>query len=264
LPEAWNVEHNNRHHYHLGEDKDPDLVEDNMIDLRNANLPLFAKYVICAVLMVSWKYAYYASNTYKELCIHKYEKKTHQDVVKGRSTSIIYTSLTRSKHWYTFTQLVVNVIGPYFLFRFVLLPLPFYFIQREYFINAIVNLILAEMLTNLHSFVVVVTNHCGSDVCRFATPCDLNDKCDFYLRQITGSVNYTNGGEIIDYFHGYLNYQIEHHLFPDMTTRSYRKMAPKVQAICQKYGVNYIKENVFIRLKKTMEIFVGTACMKRV
>jgi hypothetical protein len=45
---------------------------------------------------------------------------------------------------------------------------------------------------------MVVTNHCGSDVCRFTTPCDLSDKGDFYLRQITGSVNYTNGGEIIE------------------------------------------------------------------
>jgi len=41
-------------------------------------------------------------------------------------------------------------------------------------------------------------------------------------------------------------------------------MAPKVQAICHKYGVNYIKENVFIRLKKTMDVFVGTASMKQV
>ena len=184
--------------------------------------------------------------------------------MKGRGVSMIYTSLTRAKHWYTFAQFVVNVIGPYFVFRFVLLPLPLYYIDREYYINAIVNLMIAELLTNLHSFVMVVTNHCGSDVCRFATSCDLSDKGDFYLRQITGSVNYTNGGEIIDYFHGYLNYQIEHHLFPDMTMGSYRKMAPKVQAICQKHGVNYIKENVLIRLKKTVDVFVGTASMKQV
>jgi fatty acid desaturase len=279
LPEAWNVEHNNRHHYHLGEDKDPDLVEDNMVGLRNAKLPLIVKYLITAILMLSWKYTYYASNTYKEFCIHKHEKKTQQDVVKGRSASMIYSSITRSKHWYTFPQFVVNVIGSYFLFRFVLLPLPLYYIEHQYYVNAFTNLILAEMLTNFHAFVMVATNHCGSDVCRFATPCDLSDKGDFYLRQITGSVNYTNGGgnrrfpsqpslslavsEIIDYVHGYLNYQIEHHLFPDMTMRSYRKMAPKVQAICQKYGVNYIKENVFIRLKKTMDVFVGTASMKQ-
>merc|ERR1719284_541995 len=30
LPEAWNVEHNNLHHYRLGESGDPDLVERNL------------------------------------------------------------------------------------------------------------------------------------------------------------------------------------------------------------------------------------------
>jgi fatty acid desaturase len=135
-------------------------------------------------------------------------------------------------------------------------------VSSQYYANAIWNLVFAEMLTNFHSFIMIVTNHCGSDVCRFSTPCDLEDKCDFYLRQITGSVNYTNGSEIVDYIHGYLNYQIEHHLFPDMTVHSYRKMAPSVQAICQKYGVIYIKENVMTRLRKTLAVFVGTASMK--
>ena len=30
LVEAWNVEHNQLHHYHLGEIEDPDLVEHNL------------------------------------------------------------------------------------------------------------------------------------------------------------------------------------------------------------------------------------------
>lgn len=262
LPEAWNIEHNNRHHYHLGEVADPDLVEDNMVDLRNAKLPVFAKYIISFILMMSWKYTYYASNTYKELCIHKHERKTGEDVVKGRAVSMIYSSLTRPKHWYSFTQLVLNVIGPYFVVRFVCLPVAFYYVSPQYGVNALANLVFSEILTNFHSFVMVVTNHCGSDVCRFTTPCDLSDKGDFYLRQITGSVNYTNGSDLVDYLHGYLNYQIEHHLFPDMTMRSYRKMAPKVQAICRKYGVMYVKENVLLRLKKTLDVFVGIASMK--
>lgn len=34
LPEAWNVEHNNLHHYRLGELDDPDLVERNLEIIR--------------------------------------------------------------------------------------------------------------------------------------------------------------------------------------------------------------------------------------
>jgi fatty acid desaturase len=264
LPEAWNIEHNNRHHYHLGEVLDPDLVENNMNYVRNSKIPIFIKYLFILVLMLTWKYIYYASNTYKELCIHKYEKQTGTNIINERQISLIYTSLIISKYWYSFRDFFFNTIGPYFIFRFILLPLIFYYIKPQYGINALFNLVFAEMLTNFHSFVMIVTNHCGSDICRFMTPYDLSDKGEFYLRQITGSVNYTNGSEIIDYIHGYLNYQIEHHLFPDMTVKSYRKMAPKVQEICKKYGVIYIKENVLIRLKKTLDILVGNTSMKKI
>ena len=34
LPEAWDVEHNNLHHYKLGESGDPDLIERNLTSLR--------------------------------------------------------------------------------------------------------------------------------------------------------------------------------------------------------------------------------------
>ena len=36
LVEAWNMEHNQLHHYHLGEMEDPDLVEHNMTLMREA------------------------------------------------------------------------------------------------------------------------------------------------------------------------------------------------------------------------------------
>jgi Fatty acid desaturase. len=38
-PEAWDVEHNNLHHYRLGEDEDPDLIERNMKWLRESKSP---------------------------------------------------------------------------------------------------------------------------------------------------------------------------------------------------------------------------------
>ena len=36
--------------------------------------------------------------------------------------------------------------------------------------TALVNMLAAEVLTNIHSFVIVVPNHAGEDVYRFKTP----------------------------------------------------------------------------------------------
>jgi len=80
---------------------------------------------------------------------------------------------------------------------------------------------------------------------------------DFYCRQIMGSVNFLCGNDFIDTMHGYLNYQIEHHLWPDMTMLQYRKAQPLVKALAAKYGVSYVKESALLRTLKTVRIMAG-------
>jgi hypothetical protein len=50
------------------------------------------------------------------------------------------------------------------------------------------------------------------DVWRFEGPA--RERGEFYLRQVTGSVNYHTGSEVGDFLQGFLNYHIEHHMFP--------------------------------------------------
>jgi fatty acid desaturase len=38
---------------------------------------------------------------------------------------------------------------------------------------------------------------------------------------------------------GYLSCQVEHHLYPDVPAPHYYDMAPKVEAVCRKYGIPY-------------------------
>ena len=38
---------------------------------------------------------------------------------------------------------------------------------------------------------------------------------------------------------GNLSHQIEHHLFPDLPSNRYAEIAPKVQALFEKYDLNY-------------------------
>uniref|UniRef100_A0A8C7BQG7 Fatty acid desaturase 3 n=1 Tax=Neovison vison TaxID=452646 RepID=A0A8C7BQG7_NEOVI len=42
-----------------------------------------------------------------------------------------------------------------------------------------------------------------------------------------------------DWFSGHLNFQIEHHLFPTMPRHNYHKVAPLVQSLCAKHGIEY-------------------------
>merc|ERR1712176_196521 len=82
-------------------------------------------------------------------------------------------------------------------------------------------------------------------------------------RQVLASVNFNMGTDAVDFFHGWLNYQIEHHAWPNLSMLSYQKSAPLMEEICRRHGVPYVKENVFIRLKKTVDIMVGNTSMRR-
>jgi fatty acid desaturase len=130
-----------------------------------------------------------------------------------------------------------------------------------------------QVLTNLHSFLVIVTNHAGDDLYRFERHCTPRS-ATFYLRQIISSANFscasasgraTHGflADLSDFHHGWLNYQIEHHLWPDLSMLSYQKAAPLVKAICAKHGVPYVQQSVWWRLKQTVDVMVGSASMRR-
>lgn len=269
LPEAWNIEHNKYHHYYLGEIKDPDLVEENISFLRESKIHLFYKYSMIFLMAISWKWVYYAPNTYKEYClenlkrINQIEYNKIPDKVRN-ATFTLLTFIRKYRDW--MSGIFSIVLFPYFFYNFVFLPIVWYvlglvFNNNNLFINCLVNVILAEIFTNLHSFIVIVTNHSGEDIYRFEGSVKSRSG-EFYVRQIIGSVNFDAGNDFVDFLHGWLNYQIEHHLFPDISLLAQRRAMPLVKSICKKHKIPYIQENVFIRLMKLIKIMTGEKSMK--
>jgi fatty acid desaturase len=120
--------------------------------------------------------------------------------------------------------------------------------------------LLADLFTNLHSFIVIATNHVGDDIYRFESETKPRTD-DFYMRAVIGSANFRTGGDVNDFMHGWLNYQIEHHMWPDMSMRCYQRAQPKVKAICEKYGMPYVQENVFKRVGQLVDVMVGKRTM---
>ena len=123
-------------------------------------------------------------------------------------------------------------------------------------------MLIAEFFANVHSFTVIVPNHSAEDIYMFSEP--HKSTGEFYLRQIMGSVNYNTGSDAIDFAHGFLNYQIEHHLFPNMPLSYYQKMQPIVKDICKKHNLEYRQESVFKRALMTIDLMVGKTTLLRV
>ncbi|MEV4894620.1 acyl-CoA desaturase [Nonomuraea sp. NPDC055795] len=66
-----------------------------------------------------------------------------------------------------------------------------------------------------------------------------DDKLDFLRKQVLTSRN-VHGGWFTDIATGQLNYQIEHHLFPNMPAVNLRHAQPIVERYCAEIGVDYL------------------------
>jgi linoleoyl-CoA desaturase len=53
-----------------------------------------------------------------------------------------------------------------------------------------------------------------------------------------GSAN-ISGSKAMHIMSGNLSHQIEHHIFPDLPSNRYSEIAPRVQALFEKYDLNY-------------------------
>ena len=251
-PQAWEYEHNIMHHYHLGEDDDPDNVERNLQWLIQSKTPMWLRYVIIYAFAGTWKFTYYAPNTLRIL-----ENKKNRDQEKLEVTDFNLDPRTKSG-----LELWMDNLIPYFVIKFIVFPALFLPFGLHAVLIAFGITLLAEFFANLHSFLVIVPNHSAEDIYMFSEP--HKSTGEFYLRQIMGSVNYNTGSDLKDFAHGFLNYQIEHHLFPNMPLSYYQKMQPIVKEICKKHKLEYRQESVFKRALMTIDLMVGKTKLLRV
>ncbi|WP_307849719.1 fatty acid desaturase family protein [Qaidamihabitans albus] len=70
------------------------------------------------------------------------------------------------------------------------------------------------------------------------------DSLDFLRKQVLTSRN-VRGGRVVDFVLGGLNYQIEHHLFPNMPRPNLRHAQPIVRQFCADRGIPYSQCGLF-------------------
>lgn len=293
LPEAWDLEHNKLHHYELSEDSDPDLVERNFKILRDLPMPNVLKLMSMLFWVASWKWTYYSPNTLKEYRLSKKsgyvarnwpkrvnanEPLTFADLLVRRPLEAVLTgNFSELFLWFLMGLYWFQLIAP-MVMLVVFPPITLALLSTtpvwaqlcpsdlevfDVVARSMVLGIVAEVLTNAHSFVVIVPNHCGKDLYHYQTPCT-SYSAEFLLRCIYSSANFETGCDMVDIPYGWLNYQVEHHMFPNMTPLQYRKLQPLVKSICKKHGVVYTQQNGLWRTWVMLRVAVGMDSMTSV
>ena len=97
----------------------------------------------------------------------------------------------------------------------------------------------ANVVRNLWSNSVILCGHFPEGVETFEKrSIEGETKGEWYVRQMLGSAN-ISGSKALHIMTGNLSHQIEHHLFPDLPSNRYAEIAPKVQALFEKYDLTY-------------------------
>lgn len=241
-PPAWDREHNILHHMYVNETKDPDQLSYwEGQQTPNQRHP-WINYSILLLKGLTWRIIYYPISTYKWY---------------WKSDTCKEPNKTKARFW---CCVIRDCYLPHILFHYGLLALPFLVFSQEAAAYYLINRLGAEFVTALHTYFIIGPNHLGEDLSLMKS--HYKNKGEFFLAQILSSCNFKTGGFWNDYFHGYLNYQIEHHLFPNLTPLKYVKMQPKVKALCREYGIPYIQESIFKRSKKFLDVFAKHSKMQ--
>ncbi|MCB9739305.1 MAG: fatty acid desaturase [Deltaproteobacteria bacterium] len=254
FPAAWIREHNQLHHYRLGELADPDLVEENARFLQPRWLPVPARLVLVMIVIAGWRWLYFAPTAiraWQESEAGQLEPSPRPE----RTGPRMLLPWGRSAAVWTRSYL------PFGALAFVALPALGLLFGPDAALSGLLASLLGELIANVHSYAVIVPNHAGDDLWRFDQR--VRGRAELLLRQIVGSVDFATGGFWRDLMHGYLNYQIEHHVWPDLSMLQLAKSQPKLRALCAEMGIPYAQESVWRRNVRLMRLMLGVATMRR-
>jgi linoleoyl-CoA desaturase len=104
--------------------------------------------------------------------------------------------------------------------------------------TALANLI-ANVARNVWVHTIVFMGHIPEGAVTFTEAQAAQEtRGQWYIRQLIGSCN-LEGSRLFHILSGSLSFQIEHHLFPDIPSCRYPELAPRVRAVCERYGLPY-------------------------
>lgn len=136
--------------------------------------------------------------------------------------------------WWRRHVLAGRKLLPYWAKNYVLFPA----LAGPMFWKVLLGNWLAEVMRNVYSAASIFCGHIGQDVQAYPEGTRATSRAQWYAMQVQ-SANDFRVPYVLSVLCGGLDYQIEHHLFPKLPPERLRQIAPRVQEICERYGVPY-------------------------
>lgn len=232
-PANWRHQHNNLHHGFTNiQDHDEDIDPVGIVRI-SPHKPLHKihrfqhiyAWFLYGLMTISWA----SYRDFKQLFFYF---KDDSFKLKKKSKALVFTDLTVAK---------VVYFGVFLVLPLIVLPQAWYWILLGFFImHFVCGFVLAIIFQTAH--VMTTTDY----------PLPNEDgemETNWAIHQLRTTTNYAPKSRVFSWFIGGLNYQVEHHLFPQISHVHYDKLSKLVKSTAEKYQVPYLVErNFFVAL----------------
>lgn len=104
-------------------------------------------------------------------------------------------------------------------------------------LKLLLGFVLSELILNVWVAMTIQPTHQAEP--KYPAGYRVSGRGEWYLRQIESARNFALGDPELLKLYGALNYQIEHHLFPDLPAWRYPAVAGGVREVCEELGIPY-------------------------
>lgn len=164
----------------------------------------------------------------------RYKKEGHLDSKQKKRFGWLMTELIMTKLLYALYIIVIPVI---------VLDIPWWLTILAFLTMQV---ICGLLLTTIFQLAHIMPNS------KFPLPDNLgNIKNSWAIHQLNTTTNFSPKSKILSWYVGGLNYQIEHHLFPNICHIHYKKISPIVRKTAQEFGFPYNSEPNFLKAVKS-------------
>ena len=230
----WKIQHNVLHHSFTnvdGHDEDisnavlrfsPNQKRKGIYRFQAFYAPFFY-----GIMTIYW----FVSKDFESL--RRYNKK---NLLAGQGLTLkkAVAQVVFNKVWY----LLLTVIAP-----IVMIDLPWY--------QILVGFVLMHFICGLGLSLIFQPAHVIGETEFYETSDNGSIDNNWAIHQLKTTANFANGSVLFSWFIGGLNYQIEHHLFPNICHVHYRRISGIVKETAREFSVPYYQHKTFFGALKS-------------
>lgn len=227
--ENWKIQHNVLHHSYtniegMDEDIGPGLIRMTPHQKRRwaHRFQMYYATFLYGLMTVFWSIA----KDFQQVIVYN-----QKDLLKGQGLTFKNAML----------QIILNKIW-YFV---LLIVVPILILDVSWW-QVVVGYLVMHYICGLVLSLVFQAAHVLRETNFYVAEEDISIEDSWAIHQFRTTANFANGSTFFSWFVGGLNFQIEHHLFPNICHVHYRKISAIVKETAKEFSVPYLQHKTFL------------------